>query len=159
MNNIIFIAAVANNNVMGCNGDMPWSYPEDMKRFRDVTLNHPIIMGRKTWDSLRIKPLPGRKNIVISRNPGFEYPGVEVYPDIKTPIYKYRDEDIYIIGGSQIFNDYMIFADYLDITHINKDYDGDVFFPDIDPNIWESVHQEENGDLMFTIYRRIGDGY
>lgn len=155
MSEVIFLAAVANDGVLGFNGGIPWHYPEDIKRFKAITIGFPVIMGRKTWESLPIKPLPDRDNIVISNTYGNGYSRMVVYNNIEKVLYNYREsEKIFIIGGSQIFNKYFEYADTLDITHINKDYPGDVYFPTIDTNDWNIVSVRDSGDLTFKIYRR-----
>ena len=155
MSEVIFLAAVANGGVLGCEGGMPWHYPEDIKRFKAITIGFPVIMGRKTWESLPIKPLPDRDNIVISNTYGDGYSEMTVYKNIEKAFYNYREsEKIFIIGGSQIFNKYFEYADTLDITHINKEYPGDVYFPTIDINDWNIVSTRYSCDLTFKIYRR-----
>ena len=153
---IIFIVAMANNGVIGKNGKLPWHYPEDLQRFKALTMGSPIVMGRKTWDSLPIKPLPGRINIVLTRNYDFQCPDVQVYDNLKNIIWDYKGhEKIYVIGGAQIFEDYFDYADVIEVTHINKDFEGDVFFPCIDVRKWYNTRMERSNELLYVTYERI----
>lgn len=145
---ISLIVAMAQNHVIGVNNDLPWHIPADLKRFKSLTVGKPVIMGRKTFESIfaRLgKPLPDRPNIVISRS-GFQKDGVESYSDLNTAIektkQKYPDQEIMIIGGAQIFEQSLPFADRLYLTVIEKNYDGDAWFPEINPKEW-SVSAEE----------------
>jgi len=151
---IIFLVAVASNGVMGCAGGLPWYYPEDIQRFKRITMGHPIIMGRKTWDILPKKPLEGRENIVLTKSGRFEDHRCHVYDSMRQAIYDFRDKKIFVIGGAQIFSQYMDFADKLDITSINKDYEGDVIWPGINEDDWHIDKQRISGELTFTAYKR-----
>ena len=152
---IIFLAAVSKNGVIGCDGKMPWHYTADITRFKNITMGKTVVMGRKTWDSLPIKPLPGRENIVISRSSDLTLDGATVYDDFTKVIYHNNSNEIFVIGGSEIFKSYMDYADILDITHIDQEYEGDVYFPEIDPNVWKVMTEMKcGGHLRFTIYSR-----
>lgn len=155
---ISLIAAVAQNNVIGSKNDLPWYLPEDLKRFKELTTGHIVLMGRKTYESIinRIgKPLPNRENVVISSNPTFTAaPGVHIYPTLDEAIAKYTDQDIYVIGGGTIFNAIFNNADKLFITHVHKDYDGDVFFPIIEASMWHEVKREDFKEYSFVDYEK-----
>lgn len=154
MSEIIFLVAIDHNGVMGKDGKMPWYYPEDIKRFKSITMGYPVVMGRKTWDSLPIKPLPGRDNIVLTRN-GLVDDRCLVYKDLKEVIVMFSDkEKIYVIGGAEIFKAYMDFADTLDITYINEYYNGDTYFPELDMEKWYTYNIFRVENLKFVKYKR-----
>ncbi|MEK9160740.1 MAG: dihydrofolate reductase [Patescibacteria group bacterium] len=134
---IAAIAAIgAHTKVLGKDNDLVWDIPEDLERFRNFTRNHPIIMGRKTWESLPAerRPLPKRTNIVVTRNPEYEAPGAIVVSSIEAAIEAAKNapgsEEIYIIGGCGIFKDAFPYTDRLYLTLVHDDSPGDVFFPD-----------------------------
>lgn len=134
---IAAIAAIgATTNVLGKDNDLVWDIPEDLERFRALTRNHPIIMGRKTWESLpgERRPLPKRTNIVVSRTPGYEAPGAAVVSSIEAAIKIAKEsegsDEIYVIGGSGIFKDSFQYTDRLYLTLVHDDAPGDVYFPD-----------------------------
>lgn len=154
---ITIIAAVANNNVIGSKDDLPWYLPEDLKHFKEITTGHTVIMGRKTYESIvsRLgKPLPNRKTVVITRNPQFSVPpDVNIYGSLDEVLKKYT-EDVFIIGGSSIFEQGMSYADRLIITHINKEYPGDSYFPTISPTAWKEHNREDHVEYSFVTYFR-----
>ena len=134
---IIMIAAVAENNALGKNNDLLWHLPNDFKRFKEITSGHHIIMGRKTFESFP-KPLPNRTHVIITRQNNFEHEGCIVVQNIEKslsvcPI----NENLYIIGGGEIYQQSISFANQLDITRVHHSFDADVYFPEIDPEIWE----------------------
>lgn len=153
---VVFIFAISKNGVMGCDGDLPWNYPEDLQRFKDRTMGHPIVMGRKTWESLPVQPLPGRKNIVLTKNSEYTDDRCVVYNDLKPVIYDHPNDTIYVIGGSQIFQEYLAFADKLDICYIDKEYEGDIKWKGINLNEWFmfSDTKGETPELTFMTYVR-----
>jgi dihydrofolate reductase len=144
---IALIVVVAPGNIIGDNNNMPWHMPRDLKLFRRITLKHPIIMGRKTFESLRCKALPNRKNIVVTRNSGYTAPGCEVAHSLKEAIDISGDVNrIFVIGGGQIYADAISLADEIYLTQIeNKNptrdlfglFNGDTFFPEINKLEWE----------------------
>ncbi|MBC7803594.1 MAG: dihydrofolate reductase [Candidatus Parcubacteria bacterium] len=139
---IYLLAAVAKNGVIGANGRMPWHLPEDLKHFRSLTLGHPVIMGRRTWESLG-KPLPGRENIVISRRPGFEAPGASVAASLEAAIALCTGEPVaFVIGGAEIYAIALPIADGVVLTEIHREYEGDTHFPDFDRKSWRAVQKE-----------------
>jgi dihydrofolate reductase len=156
--NVSIIAAVARNNCIGIDGELPWHIPEDMAHFRTVTKGKSVIMGRKTWESLpeQFRPLPGRTNIIISRQTDYKVPeGVLIFSDIKEAIESQSSaEEIIIIGGAQIYTMAMPYADRLYITHIDRTVEGDTFFPDIDMEVWHTIDERTSGDLRFVTYER-----
>jgi dihydrofolate reductase len=134
---VIMIAAVAENNALGKNNDLLWHLPNDFKRFKEITSGHHIIMGRKTFESFP-KPLPNRTHVIITRQNDFEYEGCIVVQNIEKAISVCPiNENLYIIGGGEIYQQSISFADQLDITRVHHSFDADVYFPEIDPEIWE----------------------
>ncbi len=128
---ISLIVAMARNRVIGRNNQLPWHLPEDLKRFKQITMGHPILMGRKTYESIG-RPLPGRENVVVSRNPHYHPEGVVVEPNLIEALEKRKNEpEIFIIGGSQLFAEGALIAERIYLTLIERDVEGDVFFPEI----------------------------
>ncbi len=149
---ISLIAAMANNNVIGNNGKMPWHLPVDLKRVKALTLGKPIIMGRKTYESIG-KPLPGRMNIIISRQTNLSLEGCTVVTDLDEAITaastSEADEAI-IFGGSQIYQLAMPQVTTMYLTLIEKDYPGDTFFPEWNENEWQQTENEAFSTSDFT---------
>tara|TARA_Y100000296_G_scaffold86401_1_gene126029 strand:- start:1906 stop:2400 length:495 start_codon:yes stop_codon:yes gene_type:complete len=145
---LIMIAAVSENNVIGNKGKIPWHLPEDLKRFRDLTLNKPIIMGRRTYDSIlerNGKPLDKRVNIVLTSSE-VEERRVITANSLGEAIRTARkiDDDIYVIGGERVYRDSIITAKQMELTKVHRKFEGDAFFPKINPNKWK-LYSEENG--------------
>lgn len=136
------IVAMAHNNVIGAKNDMPWHLPADLKYFKATTLGKPIIMGRKTFDSIG-RPLPGRQNIVVTRNKNWFHDGVEVAPSLDAALALVGEADeIMITGGAQIFEMAMSAVERLYITEIDLDVEGDTFFPEFSLSDWKEVSRE-----------------
>jgi dihydrofolate reductase len=141
---IIIIAAVAENNALGKNNDLLWHLPNDFKRFKEITSGHHIIMGRKTFESFP-KPLPNRTHVIISRQKNYQPQGCIVVSDIKSAIEVCpKNDDTFIIGGGEIYKQSINLADKLDITLVHKSFDADVYFPEIDAEIWELESETNN---------------
>lgn len=141
---IIMIAAVAENNALGKNNELVWHLPNDFKRFKSLTTNHHIIMGRKTFESFP-KPLPNRVHVVITRQKDYNPEGCIVVDSIEKAIAVCpENEDSYIIGGGEIYNLGMEHADILEITKVHHSFDADAYFPEIDKTDWQLVESEEN---------------
>lgn len=154
---IAHIAAVSSNACIGKDGTLPWHIPEDMKFFKETTTGHVVLMGRKTWESIpeKFRPLPNRKNIVITRKDHYAVPeGVAVYNSIEAALEAHNEETIFIIGGGQIYTETFPLADELFITHVEREVDGDTFFPDIDPDVWEVCWQDDREGFSFVKYIR-----
>ncbi|NIO40974.1 MAG: hypothetical protein GTO41_12820 [Burkholderiales bacterium] len=133
---------MARNRVIGKDGALPWHLPEDLKRFRRLTMGHPIIMGRKTYDSIG-RALPGRRNIVISRNPDLAIAGVDTVTSLEAALQVAGDaKDVFIIGGQQIYRAALSLADRIELTLIGQDFDGDVLFPEIDTKEWREGQRD-----------------
>jgi dihydrofolate reductase len=162
MTQITLIAALAHNRVIGKNNVMPWHLPEDLAHFKRTTLNHPVIMGRKTWESIG-RPLPKRRNIVISRQIDLNVIGAEVVPSFDAALTLCADEhEIFVIGGGQLYAETLPFADRLVLTEIEQNFDGDTFFPDFSTMDWiETSRQQYNAietqhlSYSFVEYKRI----
>ena len=149
---LAIIVAKAKNGVIGINNTLPWHLPEDLKHFKNTTTGHPIIMGRNTWVSLG-KALPNRRNIVVSRNPEFKAEGAEVFYSLEDAIDACSgNEKVFIIGGAQIYEEALAYADKLIITEVDIEVEGDAFFPEIDDMFWEEIEREQhnNGNLSYA---------
>jgi dihydrofolate reductase len=167
MREIIVIAAMAENRVIGRDNRIPWSIKEDMARFRELTMGWPCIMGRKTWESLPKKPLPGRLNIVVSgtmtqaqlENPGELRSGifqdVKIFPSLQAAIENCAGyEKIFIIGGESIYRQSLEFADKIELTLIKGSCEGDTFFPQIDTACWTITKTENFDTFSFITYTK-----
>ena len=141
---ITLVAAIASNNVIGKENSLPWNIPEDLKRFKQMTSGNTILMGRKTFDSIG-RPLPNRQNIVMTKDENFEREGIKVINDFDEALelIKESNEDVFVIGGSKIYELFEPVANKLAITRILKDFEGDAFFPDINWELWQ-IEKEEN---------------
>jgi dihydrofolate reductase len=166
---IVLIVAVAENGVIGAVGAIPWRLKSDMQRFKAMTLGKPVVMGRKTFSSLR-RPLPGRTNIVITRDAGFRAEGAVVTTSFEAAhavamgdaLRRFATE-IAVIGGAEIYAQWMERADRLEITEVHARPEGDTWFAAIDPAAWEEVARERNpagpddsADYSYVTYRRRG---
>lgn len=142
MARLTLIAAVARNGVIGRGGRIPWHIPGDLPRFKRITLGYPVIMGRCTWESLG-RPLPGRRNIVISRTPGFAAAGAEVFPSLTEALVACADaSEVFVIGGTEVYREALARADRLLLTEIDADFDGDAYFPAFDRAAWRESARE-----------------
>jgi dihydrofolate reductase len=140
---IILIAAVAQNNALGKNNQIIWHLPNDFKRFKELTSNHHIIMGRKTFESFP-KPLPNRTHVVISRQKNYNPGGCLVVESINEALAVCpKTEDVYIIGGGQIYEIALPFCDKLEITRVHDDFEADAFFPEINLNQWNLISAQK----------------
>lgn len=147
---IALVVAIAENGVIGSKGGLPWRLSTDLKRFKATTMGKPILMGRKTWESIG-RPLPGRRNIVITRDRNYKAEGAEVVGSLDEALELVRNQaegsaqpdEISIIGGGEIYREIMPLADRLYVTHVLANVHGDTYFPEIDPGIWQPVRSEE----------------
>lgn len=144
MKNLSLIAAVAHGNAIGRNGQLLCHMPADMRRFKELTTGHTVIMGRLTFESLPKGALPNRRNIVITRNPGFSAENAETAHSVEDALRMAESDDaVYVIGGAQIYRAALPFASRLCLTHIDADFpDADAFFPEFDRNEWREVSKE-----------------
>ncbi|GAB6070747.1 type 3 dihydrofolate reductase [Thiomicrorhabdus hydrogeniphila] len=142
---IAMIAAMANNRVIGLDNDMPWHLPDDLKFFKSVTTGKPVIMGRKTFESIGSRPLPNRPNFVISRQAGFNAPGASVFSSVDDALAELSNaEEVIIMGGGQLYKEMLVKADTLYLTQIEANIDGDTFFPDWTQMQWKEVAREHH---------------
>ena len=136
---IILIAAVAENNALGKNNDLLWHLPNDFKRFKEITSGHTIIMGRKTFESFA-KPLPNRTHIIITRQKDYKREGCIVVQNLESALAICpKNDDVFVIGGGEIYSQAIHLVDQLDITKVHYSFDADVYFPEIDLRIWELI--------------------
>jgi dihydrofolate reductase len=141
---ISFVVAIAENNAIGKNNQLLWSLPKDMKHFKEITNGHTIIMGRRTFDSMG-KPLPNRRNIVITRNRELEIPGAEVTNSLADALSRCEaDEEVFIIGGAEIYKEALDKTDRIYLTRVHQRFDADTFFPDLNMEDWVETAREEH---------------
>jgi dihydrofolate reductase len=137
-----FIVAMAKNRVIGRDNALPWKLPEDLRHFKATTLGHPIVMGRKTWESIG-RPLPGRQNIVVTRNRGFQAPGAVVVHSLDEALAAATPaEEVFLIGGAQLYVDALPRADRIHLTEIDREFEGDAYFPLLPAFQWREVSRE-----------------
>ncbi|QNR23061.1 dihydrofolate reductase [Croceimicrobium hydrocarbonivorans] len=141
--NLTLIAAMAQNRVIGKDNDLIWHFPEDLKRFKKLTSGHAIIMGRKTYESLG-RPLPNRKNIVITRQADYKAEGCLMASNMESAIELAKeDNQPFIVGGAEIYKQALPFAKTIELTLIKADYEGDTYFPEFDPEVWKLARGEK----------------
>ena len=137
------IVAANPSGAIGRKGDLPWHLPEDLRHFKELTMGHPVIMGRKTWESLPKRPLPGRRNIVVSRNPEYKAEGAEVFPSVEEAVAACR-EIPFIIGGEAVYRAAIPFCTRLYLTEVGHEVDdADAFFPPLSGNEWDVLEESE----------------
>ena len=143
-NELTIIAAASTNNVIGFNNKLIWNIPNDLKRFKELTLGHSVIMGRKTFESLP-NPLPKRRNIIVTKNKDYSRNGIEVTSNIEDAIDLCKsDSQPFIIGGGEIYSQTIEIVDKIELTRVYKDYQGDAFFPDIPLDKFELANELVN---------------
>lgn len=142
MSKISIIVAMDAQRGIGINNTLPWRLPEDLAHFKRLTTGHPILMGRKTFDSIG-RALPNRRNIVITRNPDWRHDGVETAASVPEAVALCQDAPAFIIGGAEIYRQSMALADQLIVTQIDRTFDCDAFFPEIDGAVWRESAREE----------------
>ena len=153
---------MASNRTIGINNTLPWRCPEDLKHFKALTMGHHMIMGRKTFDSIG-KPLPGRTTVVITRNQGLKIEGCIIAHSLEEAIAACSgDEEIFIVGGAELYAQAMPLVDALYTTEVQKDVEGDAHFPEFDSNVWQETAREARSQAVpqpleyhFVTYRRI----
>lgn len=147
---ITLIAACSSNRVIGKDNQLIWKVPGDLKRFKELTTGHPILMGRKTFESIG-KPLPNRANIVITRDKNWQHEECLVYNDFEDVLNLYEKQNLFVIGGGEIYKTLISVADKIELTLIDKEFDGDAYFPEIDSN-WDVQHSETHQCEEFTYH-------
>jgi dihydrofolate reductase len=151
---ICMISCMDNNRTIGENNNLPWQLPADLKHFKQVTMGHTIVMGRKTYESIG-RALPGRVNVVLTRDKSWSAKGVEVFHSKDEILTTFKGETLFIIGGEQVYNLFMDDADKLYITQIDDTFSGDAFFPIIDKKLWKlsNVTNGERNSANNYIYK------
>lgn len=160
------IVAMADNRAIGYKGDMPWGrgLPADLKHFKETTMGHPIVMGRKTFESLPKGALPGRQNIVVTRNSNYQAEGAEVVHSLPEALERAESEELFLIGGGELYRQGIELADMLHITLVHHEWEeADTFFPEIDIEVWEckqiEYHEADDRNrypYSFTLWERKG---
>lgn len=164
----VIIVAVSRNGIIGRDGDMPWKLSTDLKRFKALSMGKPLVMGRKTFESVGSKPLPGRPHIIVSRSQAFDMPGVETVTSLDEALERGRAiaaelgvDEVCVVGGGEIYRQALAFADLLHVTHVETVVDGDTSFPSINPAAFECVQEiavpagdKDNYPTRYAIYRR-----
>jgi dihydrofolate reductase len=151
------VVAASDNGVIGRDGGLPWHVSSDLKLFKEITLGKPVIMGRRTWESLPRQPLPGRRNIVITRNPDYVAEGAEIARSVDEALALCAGEpEVSIIGGGQVYEQAMSRTDRVYLTRIHLDVEGDTFLPDLPAEQWREVERRafdkgERDDAAFTL--------
>jgi len=148
---VVIHVAIAENGVIGREGGLPWRLSTDLKRFKAETMGKPIVMGRKTWESFPKRPLPGRLNIVVTRDPAYRPEGAEVVHSLGDALALARTrgrcmagiDEICVIGGGEIYAQALPLADRLSVTHVEAAVEGDTRFPPIDPDVWQAAGSQE----------------
>jgi len=165
---IVIIVAVSENGIIGRDGDMPWKLSTDLKRFKALSMGKPLVMGRKTFESVGSKALPGRPHIIVSRSAGFDMPGVETVPSLDEALERAKVvareigvDEVCVVGGGEIYRQALQLADILHVTHVETVLDGDTSFPAIDPADFELIEEmqvpageKDNYPTRYAIYRR-----
>lgn len=165
---IVIVVAMAENGVIGRDGDMPWKLSTDLKRFKALTLGKPLVMGRKTFESVGGKPLPGRPHVIVSRGPKIEMPGVETAGSLEEGIARAKAiavasgvDAVCIAGGGEIYRQALPLCDELHVTHVEAVIEGDTVFPAIDPAVFDKIEEthvpageKDNYPTRYAVYRR-----
>ena len=137
---ITLIAAMARNRAIGKDGEMPWHLPGELKHFKETTMGKPIVMGRKTWESIG-RALPGRQNIVVTRNPGYQAPGCELARSLDEAVHAARGEEVMIIGGGQLYRQSITWADRMILTEVDCEPGADTWFPEWREGDWRKLSE------------------
>ena len=151
---VSLVAALARNRVIGAGNRLPWHLPEDLRRFKRLTMDAPVVMGRKTHESIG-KALPGRRNIVVTRQPDARFAGCEVAGSLDAALALAGDvPEVFVIGGAELYRLALPRADRLYLTLIDADYEGDTFFPGFDPADWRETAREPGAGFAFVTCER-----
>ncbi|WP_435627456.1 dihydrofolate reductase [Candidatus Ferrigenium straubiae] len=160
MTSLSILVAMAQNRTIGIDNTLPWRIPEDLKHFKALTMGHHIVMGRKTYDSIG-RPLPGRTTVVVTRSRDLKLPGCIVAHSLAEAIAACAGDEIFVVGGAEIYVEALPLADTLYITEIQQDVGGDAHFPEFDRNVWREVEREKRSqsepqplEYHFVTYRR-----
>lgn len=154
---ITLIAACSKNRVIGKDNELIWHLPEDLKRFKKLTTNKVVVMGRKTYESIG-RPLPNRTNIILTRKKDFKPAGCIVYNNINDVLSIFDKSDVWVIGGGQVYKQFLEHANKIELTFLDKEFDGDSFFPILNKDDWEITNLEERSsddlDFKYITYER-----
>ncbi|WP_077618507.1 dihydrofolate reductase [Bacillus sinesaloumensis] len=159
---ISLLVAMDKNRLIGKDNDLPWRLPADLAYFKRVTMGHPIIMGRKTYDSIG-RPLPGRENIIVTRDTSYKMEGCKVIHSIEeiVKMRKESEQELFVIGGAEIFKEILPYSDRLYITEIEEEFEGDTYFPAFDKSEWKIISKEQGikdeknpYDYKFLVYEK-----
>ena len=155
MTEIIIIAAVADNNAIGKDGRIPWHIREDFLHFKNLTMGNACLMGDKTYDSLPVRPLPGRENIVITMNPDWQADGAKVFHSLEDALDYCKDkEKLYICGGASVYRATLPLAHRLELTRVHQSPEADTFFPEIDFDKWNLIAEERHDGYTFQTFTK-----
>lgn len=152
---VTLVAAVARNGVIGRDGGLPWHLPDDLRHFKAVTMGGVLVMGRKTYESIG-RPLPGRTTVVVTRQPNWEAEGVITASSVLEALEMASSlsEDVFVVGGAEIYTQTLHLADALELTHIHRDVEGDTRFPEVDWSLWRETRRDERDGFTLTRYER-----
>jgi dihydrofolate reductase len=153
---VVIVAAVARNGVIGVDGGLPWHIPEDMARFKRLTMGHALVMGRATFESIG-RPLPGRTNIVLTRRPGWSSDGVQVAGSLEEAL-AIADSlrlDAFVAGGAEVYRQALLVADRMELTEVDATPVGDTWFPTVDWSQWVETFREPHPGFSFVTYERV----
>ena len=154
MTRITLLAAVGRNRVIGRDGDMPWHLPEDLKHFKHTTMGHPLVMGRKTFESIG-RVLPGRRTIVITRQPQWTHAGVEAAHSLPEALsLAGPGDEVFVVGGGEVYAEAMPFAQRMVLTEVTESPEGDTWFPEWDHSQWHEVSREQHAGFEIATYER-----
>jgi dihydrofolate reductase len=154
---VTIVAAVARNGVIGVDGGLPWHLPDDLRRFKSLTMGHVLVMGRRTYESIG-RPLPGRTTVVVTRNAGWD-PGSEdvlVATGLDEAIgaAKAIDDEVFVVGGAQVYADALPLADLLELTLVDDEPDGDTIFPPVEWGDWDELRRDDGDGVAYVTYER-----
>jgi dihydrofolate reductase len=152
----VIVVAKARNGVIGVDGGLPWRIPEDLARFKQITMGHALIMGRETFESIG-RPLPGRINIVLTRRPEWSHEGVEVARSFDEALQTaaVKGVDAYIAGGAEVYRSALEHADRIELTEVDAEPEGDTWFPEVDWSQWGEVERVDHPGFSFVTYERV----
>jgi dihydrofolate reductase len=153
---VVIVAAVGRNRVIGVDGGLPWRIPEDLARFKAMTMGHALVMGRATFESIG-RPLQGRSNIVLTRRPGWSHEGVEPAASfaVALAIAADRGQDVYVAGGADVYRQALEVADAMELTEVDASPEGDTWFPEVNWASWEETGRVEHPGFDFATYERV----
>ena len=155
---VTLVAAIARNGVIGVDGGLPWHLPDDLRRFKELTLGHVLVMGRKTYESIG-HPLPGRTTIVVTRSPSWDSAAAEVRVagSVSDAIEAAAalDDEVFVVGGAQVYAAALPLADRLELTWVDAEPDGDTRFPEVDWDDWRELRREHAEGVAYASYERI----